>query len=500
MIGHAGPEDEYSVEFELALDRPSVPNVSEDKEQAELKFSKARSDFMNSQLIFPGLQDTKELSSVSDHEKALAESQQLGADDSKEDMCSLSSQCNALPEQNFDHTSCSLSNSSSLNDVDKSRSKVTDESGFVNIDSTPPHGSGGCVQEEHFSTESNISSTIGGSLFSGNGVPLKISSGSLNSVGGGKQLEASNDSVAMLDDHNKELDSSGDLSSSIVKMRLKLFEKSGDTEGGTKASKTISNNKCALYQKDETISAPMDMRITRSASFEQTEDKVGLQEGQDGQEKSVGETDISREKRFETVEIIELVESPLKSESRSHMGDSVEYVGTGDKVPSTTSSNTSDIQALDNSDILKDTISIRVTESGNIQNNLAVPKSMAERRDSDCTYPDELNPFGDDDDDDDTEQANKQSAHYKPSEIKVLQEINPFGSSSEDEEETHIAAQPPTPPVRVTRGRTRKVLEAPKVSLNPFWSDGEEPSSGDENVGSTNLHGKHPVPRPRTVM
>nr|CAD7260788.1 unnamed protein product [Timema shepardi] len=44
---------------------------------------------------------------------------------------------------------------------------------------------------------------------------------------------------------------------------------------------------------------------------------------------------------------------------------------------------------------------------------------------------------------------------------------------------------------------TRKVLHAPKTSLNPFWSDGEEPSS-EEEKDQANAQ-KPPVPRPRTI-
>lgn len=506
MIGHAGPEDDYSVEFELALDSSVVSNNSEGKEQPELKFAKARSDFMSSQLIFSGLEDTEEANSVSDHEKTLAEPQQLGTDDKKGDVCSLPSQCSAPQEENIDHTNFCLSNTSSLNDIDKSINNVSSESSFVNIDSTPPHSSGDYVQAECFSTNSNISSTVGDSLFSGNSVPLKVSSGSLNSVGGGKLLEARNGSVTMEeDDHNKELDSSGDMPSSIVKMRLKLFEKSGEAEDGTKASKTRSNNKCVLHQKGESNSAPLDMLISRDTSLEQTdknllveEDKVGLQEGQDEQEKSVGENDVSKEERFETVEIIETVGLPLNIESQSHIVDSIEYIDTEERMSNMTSSNISDMQKLDKSDIPKDTASIRVMEPCNIQTNLTLSKSVSARQDTDRTYPNELNPFGEDDDD--TEQMNKQSISSKASKTKVVQEMNPFGSS-DDEEEIRVTVEPPTPPVPVTRERTRKVLEAPEVCLNPFWSDGEEPSSGDENVGSTHVtREKHPVPRPRTVV
>lgn len=505
MIGHAGPEDEYSAKFELALEKSTVPLISEVKEQPELKFSKARSDFMISQLTIPELQGSEEISSVSDNEEILPQPQQQGIDNSKENGCSFSLQHSALEGQNVHDASYCPSNTSSLNNVDKSRSKVSSECSFVNIDNTPPLDSG---VAKCSSRKSDISSVVGDSLFSGNSVPFKVNSTSLNSVGGDKQLEARNDSAALEDD-SKDLNLSGDLPSSIVKMRLKLFEKSGNTEENTKALKTKSNNISVLHQKDETSSTPLDMYITRSTSVESKdrdsvvqEGKVEKQEDQNGQEKSVHKIDISKEKSgFETNENID-VGLASKKDSQSHIGDSIECMDAEDRRASKKSSSISDIQETDKSDIPKDTGSIKVIESDDIQTNFALPKSMAARRNNDHTYPSELNPFGDDDDDDNsnvTEQANEQIVVCKPSVSKVAQATNPFGSS--DEEELQIMVEPPTPPVPVARGKRKKVLEAPKVNLNPFWSDGEEPSSGDENTGSTcSTSEKLPVPRPRTVM
>ncbi|PNF26697.1 hypothetical protein B7P43_G03392 [Cryptotermes secundus] len=286
-----------------------------------------------------------------------------------------------------------------------------------------------------------------------------------------------------------------------------MFEKSGNAEENTKALKTRSNNISALYQKDETSSASLDMFITRSTSVESKdrvfvveEGKVEKQEDQNGQEKLVHKIDISKEESgFETNESID-VGLALKKESQSHIDDSVEHMNSGDRMVREKSSSISDIQETDKSDIPKDTGPIKVIESDDIQTNFALPKSKSAKQNNDCTYPSELNPFGDDDDDSSiTEQANERSVVCKPSVSKVAQEMNPFGSS--DEEEMRIMVEPPTPPVPVARTKRKIVLEAPKVNLNPFWSDGEEPSSGDENTGSTcSTSEKLPVPRPRTVM
>jgi hypothetical protein len=504
MIGHAGPQDEYSAEFELALEKLSVPRVGEVKEQPVLKHSKARSDFMSSQLNLPELQDAKELSDVGD-EEILPKPEQQGIDNNKQTVCSLISQYSALEGQNVDHASYSALNTSFLNSVYKLQDKVITKDSFVNIDNTAPYESEHNVVAKHFSAKSDVPSTVGDSSFSGNSVPLEVSSSGSNSVGGGNQLEAKNDNVALKGVHDKELNSLGDMSSSIVKMRRKLFENGGNTEENKKASKTRSNSKSTVYQKDETNSAPLSLHITRAVSVEPADrnllveaNKVEVQENQDGQEKSVAELNISEEKsKVETCETIEIVGSPLKADSQPHVGDSVECIESEDRIANMTVSGINDTQKLDKNDIPKDTSSIKVVELGDFQTSSALPKSIAARKNSDHTYPSDLNPFGDDDG---TEETNEGSVVCKPSERKVAQEMNLFGST-DDEAEMQIMVEPPTPLVPVIRDRMKKVLEAPKVNLNPFWSDGEEPSSGDENADSPGSKSeKLPVPRPRTVV
>lgn len=86
-------------------------------------------------------------------------------------------------------------------------------------------------------------------------------------------------------------------------------------------------------------------------------------------------------------------------------------------------------------------------------------------------------------------------AEEEPShaEEEYPEDLNPFA----DEEETAEMRKPPVP---ATRNRAsavsynkdgQKIIQAPKVNLNPFWSDGE-PSSEEED--------SKPVPAPRTSL
>ncbi|XP_013146150.1 PREDICTED: EH domain-binding protein 1 isoform X2 [Papilio polytes] len=91
-------------------------------------------------------------------------------------------------------------------------------------------------------------------------------------------------------------------------------------------------------------------------------------------------------------------------------------------------------------------------------------------------YPDYLNPFSDDDDE-------KVIPKEEPKKVST----NPFGSS-EDEDEV--------PSVQITQNTQDKHLQTPIKRLvvaqnpsNPFWSDGEEPSSDEEACErSSNLY------------
>ncbi|XP_058800455.1 MICAL-like protein 2 isoform X2 [Phymastichus coffea] len=96
-------------------------------------------------------------------------------------------------------------------------------------------------------------------------------------------------------------------------------------------------------------------------------------------------------------------------------------------------------------------------------------------------YPDELNPFAGGAEDDEGVGAGGAPTPTPPG----ARSGNPFGSDDEDEGDR--GATPPRPAAR-TRSR-RRTLEAPRICLNPFWSDGEEPG-GEADP---------PVPRPRAL-
>lgn len=129
-------------------------------------------------------------------------------------------------------------------------------------------------------------------------------------------------------------------------------------------------------------------------------------------------------------------------------------------------------------------------------------------------YPTELNPFGEEE-----EQEDEKDAGMLKLEQKRKESTNPFGSSDEDEDEPVVLRKkspekPPRPPPPLsslqnssdtdsfhhcTTGGVpsaspvpaqRRVIPAP-ASLNPFWSDGEEP----EEEGAPT-----PVPLPRTTI
>nr|XP_026495284.1 MICAL-like protein 1 isoform X2 [Vanessa tameamea] len=88
-------------------------------------------------------------------------------------------------------------------------------------------------------------------------------------------------------------------------------------------------------------------------------------------------------------------------------------------------------------------------------------------------YPDHLNPFSEDEDEHD-----QQAVPHKVS-------TNPFGSS--DDEEDEVSSIQPSP--IVPNAQTSTPLKRHIKAYNPFWSDGEEPSSDEElEEKSSNMH------------
>ncbi|CAL4065015.1 unnamed protein product, partial [Meganyctiphanes norvegica] len=149
---------------------------------------------------------------------------------------------------------------------------------------------------------------------------------------------------------------------------------------------------------------------------------------------------------------------------------------------------------------------IKTKINDNLENNNVIIKKI----DSPEEYPDDLNPFGDEDDNDENIvpalptsppppltsnetpfptiiETTPDTPPAKPKRTLISANINPF---EEDEDEEDIE-------------QSKKVIPAPtKASLNPFWSDDEEPPEESEggSEGSPKPKGaKPPRPPPPTL-
>jgi len=116
-------------------------------------------------------------------------------------------------------------------------------------------------------------------------------------------------------------------------------------------------------------------------------------------------------------------------------------------------------------------------------------------------YPEHLNPFNSDEEDSIVEDKG-QTAMDTSRSSKVS--TNPFDSENENIEEP----EPPKPAIRSKFENretvipvARRVLAAPQINLNPFWSDEEEEERDSEEEGreKTPPQENLPVPKPRTI-
>ncbi|GAB1859817.1 MICAL-like protein 2 [Camponotus japonicus] len=139
-------------------------------------------------------------------------------------------------------------------------------------------------------------------------------------------------------------------------------------------------------------------------------------------------------------------------------------------------------------------------EGNEIEKSYENESNILTARDMDLTnhkdYPEDLNPFKSDEEDSITESKVRTAIDSKVS-------TNPFDSEDEDVEEL----EPPKPAARsklenrgiVTETSvTKRILAAPQINLNPFWSDEGEEHDSDEKQ-STKAQGNVPVPKPRTI-
>lgn len=135
--------------------------------------------------------------------------------------------------------------------------------------------------------------------------------------------------------------------------------------------------------------------------------------------------------------------------------------------------------------ISDDSESVIVLEDVSAETSPIVDKTDSHQPQTE-SYPDDLNPFDDDED-----------------EAKVMPTpLNPFGDDDDEDDEVVSTPIPAvrkklkirkedfnlsapifehdnTNPFQDDAVSTKKIIEAPKISLNPFWSDGEEPDDDD---------------------
>lgn len=133
-----------------------------------------------------------------------------------------------------------------------------------------------------------------------------------------------------------------------------------------------------------------------------------------------------------------------------------------------------------------------------VENNLSTAKGIDLNAGE--NYPEDLNPFKSDEEDSVAE--NKLRTTTDSSKSNKMS-TNPFDSDEDLEEEI----EPPKPAARnkpenresLTGAPTKRLLAAPQINLNPFWSDEEEERDSDLEGRDRTPQGNVPVPKPRTI-
>lgn len=111
-------------------------------------------------------------------------------------------------------------------------------------------------------------------------------------------------------------------------------------------------------------------------------------------------------------------------------------------------------------------------------------------------YPEDLNPFKNDEENNSEDGPRTVINSTRNNKVST----NPFDSEDEDVEELE-SPKPATRSKPENRGVsvTKRVLAAPQINLNPFWSDEEEEHASDEERQARTPPGNVPVPKPRTI-
>ncbi|XP_041977327.1 MICAL-like protein 1 isoform X2 [Aricia agestis] len=113
--------------------------------------------------------------------------------------------------------------------------------------------------------------------------------------------------------------------------------------------------------------------------------------------------------------------------------------------------------------------------------NKVVEKTQTKLNIENVEYPDHLNPFSEDEDEN------------EESEKPVKTSTNPFGSSDEEEETISQSVQNHPNNNATSENATSTPVKRLIKAYNPFWSDGEEPSSDEETTTKCSSMHKSPL-------
>lgn len=322
-------------------------------------------------------------------------------------------------------------------------------------------------------------------------------------------------------DFNKSVTKEEHVATTSVKDRMRIFE------SPTKEEKPKDNVAAPEISKltnlqDYSIKNDLDSKISRKKSLELEEHSASEQNEETYLKKS--DSNPGEEEKEKEVPLAPLVENKaikLDEENLSFEDENLVKNSSVSDIESIQTSNKD--EQLDSSVIeINSTLDSDIVEIKDLTPEKLVKEIEIEETQVEEIYPEDLNPFGDDEetsekdplnpfDDEDEQQENvlheevsdelppKPMARKKviplpqnrkisnsdtPDYLKEISmqriSINPFENNSQPNslnENSHV----------------KNVIAAPRISLNPFWSDGEEPPDEDDFEDKAK-----PVPMPRT--
>lgn len=281
---------------------------------------------------------------------------------------------------------------------------------------------------------------------------------------------------------------------SLVQKRLQMFE-ARDKIDLAERMMTQGKTKSPVAQRDSWNLEPDILRVNQEERSEKRLEEDSRIKSTDKHKDSF-ENISKQQKEEDSINIEKCKENFSKDIVRAN----------GEEQRITDNTRLEESSKVKNIEIEKDSLAkIEKREDNEIEkSNENVGSSVLTARGIDLSdhkdYPEDLNPFKSDEEDSITE-SKVRTVIDSSRNSKVS--TNPFDSEDEDVEEL----EPPKPAARSkleNRGvitetsMTKRILAAPQINLNPFWSDEEEEHDSDEKQ-STKPQGNVPVPKPRTI-